>query len=62
MTDEKHEPDEAEEPEDPTLLPDREAMSVIAPTGGLGGILPIGPEPAALPDDQTLPSVESPST
>jgi hypothetical protein len=54
MTDEKHDPEEAEEPPDGTLLPDRELMSLISPGGGgLGGIIPaIGPEqglPAAAP-------------
>jgi hypothetical protein len=71
MTDEKHEPDAPDEVEDPTLLPNREVMSLISPSGGglAAGIIPIGPEPA-LPDavpaesgepiapDQTLPSVE----
>jgi hypothetical protein len=59
MTDEKHEHDEtedAEEPEDPKLLPDREAMSLIAPGGGgFAGIIPaIGPD-ADLPAPPPVP-------
>jgi len=50
MTDEKRKPDDEDETEDPKLLPDREVMSLIAPGGGVGGIIPaIGPEPGITP-------------
>jgi len=59
MTEEKHEPDEEDEAEDPKLLPNREVMALIAPGGGgLGGIIPaIGPEA-----DQPLPPAPPPAS
>ena len=59
MADEKQEPVDEDEAEDPKLLPEREVMSLIAPGGGgLGGLIPaIGPEP-----DQPLPPAPPPAS